>query len=142
MKNSNDSHDLATIIAASLAAGQTGSILALGRRSLTDRAERDLIRIIKADEGLTWANGTTTTANGVTVPGFAIWTGAQATTVGESTYRHRLWAICRPDDCRIYAVPVEMLGRKIELPNLDLADFELEAYRHIADRITPICAEY
>lgn len=142
MRNGKFFRNSATIIAGSLAAGQTGSILSLGRRSLPDRAERDLIKRIKADEGLSWANGATTTANGVTVPGFAIWNGTQATNVCEYTHRHRLLALCRPDACYLYAVPVGMLGRKIVLPNLDLADFELEAYQLIADRITPNCAEY
>lgn len=142
MRNGKVFRNSATIIAGSLAAGQTGSILSLGRRSLPDRAERDLIKRIKADEGLSWANGATTTANGVTVPGFAIWNGTQATNVCEYTHRHRLLALCRPDTCYLYAVPVGMLGRKIVLPDLDLADFELEAYQCIADRITPTCAEY
>ncbi len=48
MRNGKVFRNSATIIADSLAAGQTGSILSLGRRSLPDRAERDLIKRIKA----------------------------------------------------------------------------------------------
>lgn len=129
-------------VSKSIAAGQSGKVIALGPGSLTKQAERQLIRCIEADENLTWDGENTTTSDGCTVPGFAFWDKVQATELAGYTYRHRLFAIVRPSDCHVYAIPAELAERKFALPDIELADSELEAYLRIAASITPAPTEY
>ena len=129
-------------VSKSIAAGQSGKAIALGPGSLNKQAERQLIRCIEADENLTWDGENTTTSDGCTVPGFAFWDKVQATELAGYTYRHRLFAIVRPSDCHVYAIPAELAERKFALPDIELADSELEAYLRIAASITPAPTEY
>lgn len=129
-------------VSKSIAAGQTGKVIALGAGSLTKQAERQLIRCIEADENLTWDGENTTTSGGYTVPGFAFWDKVQATNMSGYIYRHRLLAVVLPTKCRVYAIPAELAERKFALPDIELADSELEAYLHIANSITPAPTEY
>ena len=129
-------------VSKSIASGQTDNVIALGAGSLTKQAERQLIRCIEADENLTWDGENTTTSDGCTVPGFAFWDKVQATELAGYTYRHRLFAIVRPSDCHVYAIPAELAERKFALPDIELADSELEAYLRIAASITPAPTEY
>lgn len=129
-------------VSKSLAAGQTEKVITLGTGSLNKQAERRFIRRLEADENLTWDGENTTTSDGCTVPGFAFWDKVQATELAGYTYRHRLFAIVRPSDCHVYAIPAELAERKFALPDIELADSELEAYLRIAASITPAPAEY
>lgn len=129
-------------VSKSIAAGQTGKVIALDMGSLNKQAERRFIRRLEADENLTWDGENTTTSDGCTVPGFAFWDKVQATELAGYTYRHRLFAIVRPSDCHVYAIPAELAERKFALPDIELADSELEAYLRIADSITPAPTEY
>lgn len=129
-------------VSKSIAAGQTGKVIALGTGSLNKQAEHSLIRRLEADENLTWDGENTTTSDGCTVSGFAFWDKVQATELAGYTYRHRLFAIVRPSDCHVYAIPAELAERKFALPDIELADSELEAYLRIAASITPAPTEY
>ena len=129
-------------VSKSLAAGQTEKVITLGTGSLNKQAERRFIRRLEADENLTWDGENTTTSDGCTVPGFAFWDKVQATELAGYTYRHRLFAIVRPSDCHVYAIPAELAERKFALPDIELADSELEAYLRIAASITPAPTEY
>ena len=129
-------------VSKSIAAGQTGKVIALGAGSLNKQAERRFIRRLEADENLTWDGENTTTSDGCTVPGFAFWDKVQATELAGYTYRHRLFAIVRPSDCHVYAIPAELAERKFALPDIELADSELDAYLRIAASITPAPTEY
>ena len=129
-------------VSKSIAAGQTGKVIALDMGSLNKQAERRFIRRLEADENLTWDGENTTTSDGCTVPGFAFWDKVQATELAGYTYRHRLFAIVRPSDCHVYAIPAELAERKFALPDIELADRELGAYLRIAASITPTPTEY
>ena len=129
-------------VSKSLAAGQTEKVITLGTGSLNKQAECRFIRRLEADENLTWDGENTTTSDGCTVPGFAFWDKVQATELAGYTYRHRLFAIVRPSDCHVYAIPAELAERKFALPDIELADSELEAYLRIAASITPAPTEY
>ena len=129
-------------VSKSIAAGQTGKVIALDMGSLNKQAERRFIRRLEADENLTWDGENTTTSDGCTVPGFAFWDKVQATELAGYTYRHRLFAIVRPSDCHVYAIPAELAERKFALPDIELADSELGAYLRIAASITPAPTEY
>ena len=129
-------------VSKSIAAGQTGKAITLGTGSLNKQAERRFIRRLEADENLTWDGENTTTSDGCTVPGFAFWDKVQATELADYTYRHRLFAIVRPSDCHVYAIPAELAERKFALPDIELADSELGAYLRIAASITPAPTEY
>ena len=131
-----------TLITRSIAAGQTDNIIPLGSSDLTRRFEKHFIKLIEADETLMWDAENTTASNGCTVPGFAFWDKVQATELAGYTYRHRLFAIVRPSDCHVYAIPAELAERKFALPDIELADSELEAYLRIAASITPAPTEY
>ena len=98
---------------------------------------RQLIQRLTVDEHLQWADECTTVPYGITVPGFACWADTLGTIVNGYTYRHRLLCLCRPSDCRLYAIPMSLAERKFTLPDIELADGELEAYKYIADRISP-----
>ena len=95
------------------------------------------IKRIKSDDRLQWADDCTTVPDGITVTGLAFWDDTRATVINSYTYRHRLLYLCRPGGCRLYAIPMSLAERKFKLPDIELADDELEAYRYIADRISP-----
>lgn len=137
MKKSN-------ILHSAVAAGQAKQVIPLGEVSFSKkrRAKKFKQRIkkytkrIKSDEHLQWADECTTVPYGITVPGFAFWGSSKATVVNGYTYRHRLLYLHRPDDCRLYAIPMSMVERKFTLPDIELADGELEAYTYIANHIS------
>ena len=87
---------------------------------------RQLIQRLTVDEHLQWADECTTVPYGITVPGFACWADTLGTIVNGYTYRHRLLCLCRPSDCRLYAIPMSMVECKFILPDIELADGELE----------------
>ena len=142
MKNNTTKTVFATRIAKSIAAGQADCVIPLGTAELRTRYNRKFLKYIKVDELFDLCGGSVTTAYDITVDGFAFWAGVQATELNGYLYRHRLLALCRPDGCRVYAIPVPLLERKFTLPNIALADGEMETYRLIADHITPTSAEY
>ena len=125
------------ILRSPIAAGQTEQVIPLCGIKPRKRWRRECEKRIKADTQLQWHHGNVTTPYGITVPGFAYWDDTLATVVNGHTYRHRELCLCRPDDGRSYAVPMSMVERKFKLPDIELADGELEAYRYIADRISP-----
>ena len=124
------------ILRSAVAAGQVEQVIPLDPFTLRDKWRSKFKARIKADEQLQWRHGNVTTPYGITVPGFAYWDDTLATVVNGYTYRHRELCLCRPDDGRSYAVPMSMVERKFKLPDIELADDELEAYRYIADRIS------
>lgn len=130
MKNSK-------ILRSAVAAGQVEQVIPLGTITLRGKWRLKCKKRIKADTQLQWHHGNVTTPYGITVPGFAYWDDTLATVVNGYTYRHREFCLCRPDDGRSYAVPMSMVERKFTLPDIELADGELEAYKYIADRISP-----
>ena len=142
MKNNTTKAVFATRIAKSVAAGQTDRVIPLGAASLRAKYDRKFLKCIKADELFDLCGGSVTTAYDITVDGFAFWAGVQATAINGYLCRHRLLALCRSDGCRVYAIPVPLLERKFTLPDVALADGELETYRLIADHITPTLEEY
>ena len=133
------------ILCSAVAAGQVEQVIPLGKVSFSKKRRKKKfehriekhIKRIKSDDRLQWADDCTTVPYGITVPGFAYWDDTLATVVNGYTYRHRELCLCRPDDGRSYAVPMSMVERKFKLPDIELADDELEAYRYIADRISP-----
>lgn len=125
------------ILRSAVAAGQVEQVIPLGGFKPRKWWRSECKKRIKADEQLQWHHGNVTTSDGITVPGFAYWDDTLATVVNGYTYRHRELCLCRPDDGRSYAVPMSMVERKFKLPDIELADDELEAYRYIADRISP-----
>ena len=125
------------ILCSAVAAGQVEQVIPLGTITLCDKWHSKCKKRIKADDLLQWHHGNVTTPDGITVPGFAFWADTLTTVVNGYTYRHRELCLCRPDDGRSYAVPMSMVERKFKLPDIELADDELEAYRYIADRISP-----
>ncbi len=137
MKKSN-------ILRSAVAAGQAKQVIPLGKVNFSKkrRAKKFKQRIkkytkrIKSDDHLQWADECTTVPYGITVPGFAFWGSSKATVVNGYTYRHRLLYLHRPDDCRLYAIPMSMVERKFTLPDIELADSELEAYKYIANHIS------
>lgn len=130
MKKSN-------ILRSAVAAGQVDQIIPLGSFEPRKWWRRECKKRIKADDQLQWHHGNVTDPYGITVPGFAYWDDTLATVVNGYTYRHRELCLCRPGDGRSYAVPMSMVERKFTLPDIELADGELEAYKYIADRISP-----
>lgn len=132
----------ATFTTKSIAAGQTDNIISLGFSDLTRQFERHFIKCIEADEALTWDGENTIISNGCTVPGFAFWAGVQATQMTDFTHRHRILALVRPDDCRVYAIPVSKLESTFKLPDIELTASELDSYLRIANALTPAPAEY
>ena len=142
MKNNTTKTVFATRIAKSIAAGQADCVIPLGTAELRTKYNRKFLKYIKVDELFDLCGGSVTTAYDITVDGFAFWAGVQATELNGYLYRHRLLALSRPDGCRVYAIPVPLLERKFTLPDVALADGELETYRLIADHITPTSAEY
>lgn len=137
MKRTAKSISPANFLAKSVVAGQTNTVVHLGSIDLAKHSMRQLIQRLTVDEHLQWADECTTVPYGITVPGFAYWDDTLATVVNGYTYRHRELCLCRPDDGRSYAVPMSMVERKFKLPDIELADDELESYRYIADRISP-----
>lgn len=131
-----------TLITKSVAAGQTDNIIPLGSSNLTRQFTKQFIKFIEADKTLMWDGANTTVSNGYTVSGFAFWANIQATQSDGFAHRHRILALVRPDNCRVYAIPVSLVERKFALPDIELADSELEAYLRIADSITPAPIEY
>lgn len=131
-----------TLITKSVAAGQTDNIIPLGSSNLTRQFTKQFIKFIEADKTLMWDGANTTVSNGYTVSGFAFWANIQATQSDGFAHRHRILALVRPDGCRVYAVPVPLVEHKFALPDIELADSELEAYLRIADSITPAPTEY
>lgn len=132
------------ILRSAVAAGQVEQVIPLGRvtfskkrrkKKFEHRIEKHIKRI-KSDDRLQWADDCTTVPYGITVTGLAFWDDTQATVINSYTYRHRLLYLCRPGDCRLYAIPMSLAERKFTLPDIELADDELEAYRYIADRIS------
>ena len=132
------------ILRSAVAAGQVEQVIPLGRvtfskkrrkKKFEHRIEKHIKRI-KSDDRLQWADDCTTVLYGITVTGLAFWDDTQATVINSYTYRHRLLYLCRPGDCRLYAIPMSLAERKFTLPDIELADDELEAYRYIADRIS------
>ena len=142
MKNFTTKAVFAAFTAKSIAAGQTDNVISLGFSDLTRQSERHFIKCIEADEALTWDGENTIISNGCTVTGFAFWASVQATQLDGFMHRHRILALVRPDGCRVYAVPVPLVEHKFALPDIELADSELEAYLRIADSITPAPTEY
>ena len=130
MKKSN-------ILRSAVAAGQVDQVIPLGSYEPRKWWRLECKKRIKADDQLQWHHGNVTDPYGITVPGFAYWDDTLATVVNGYTYRHRELCLCRPDDGRSYAVPMSMVERKFTLPDIELADGELEAYKYIADRISP-----
>ncbi len=126
----------------SLAAGQTDAVVALGPGELNDRSARRFHKILNADEYLTWDGENTIISNGCTVPGFAFWAGVQATQLEGFMHRHRILALVRPDECRLYAIPASRLEGTFKLPDIELTSIELDSYIRIADSITPTPTEY
>lgn len=137
MKRTAKSISPANFLAKSVVAGQTNTVVHLGSIDLAKHSMRQLIQRLTVDEHLQWADECTTVPYGITVPGFACWADTLGTIVNGYTYRHRELCLCRPDDGRSYAVPMSLAERKFKLPDIELADDELEAYRYIADRISP-----
>lgn len=137
MKRTAKSISPANFLAKSVVAGQTNTVVHLGSIDLAKHSMRQLIQRLTVDEHLQWADECTTVPYGITVPGFACWADTLGTIVNGYTYRHRLLCLCRPSDCRLYAIPMSMVERKFILPDIELADGELEAYKYIADRISP-----
>ena len=133
------------ILRSAVAAGQVEQVIPLGRVSFSKKRRKKKfehriekhIKRIKSDDRLQWADDCTTVPYGITVTGLAFWDDTQATVINSYTYRHRLLYLCRPGDCRLYAIPMSLAERKFTLPDIELADGELEAYRYIADRISP-----
>lgn len=125
------------ILRSAVAAGQIEQVIPLGDYEPRKWWRSKCKARIKADDQLQWHHGNVTTPYGITVPGFAYWDNTLATVVNGYTYRHRELCLCRPDDGRSYAVPMSMVERKFKLPDIELADDELEAYKYIADRISP-----
>ena len=133
------------ILRSAVAAGQVEQVIPLGRVSFSKKRRKKKfehriekhIKRIKSDDRLQWADDCTTVPYGITVTGLAFWDDTQATVINSYTYRHRLLYLCRPGDCRLYAIPMSLAERKFTLPDIELADDELEAYRYIADRISP-----
>ncbi len=132
------------ILRSAVAAGQVEQVIPLGKVSFSKkrrmkkfehRIEKHIKRI-KSDDRLQWADDCTTVPDGITVTGLAFWDDTRATVINSYTYRHRLLYLCRPGGCRLYAIPMSMVERKFKLPDIELADGELEAYRYIADRIS------
>ena len=132
------------ILRSAVAAGQVEQVIPLGRvtfskkrrkKKFEHRIEKHIKRI-KSDDRLQWADDCTTVPYGITVTGLAFWDDTEATVINSYTYRHRLLYLCRPGDCRLYAIPMSLAERKFTLPDIELADDELEAYRYIADRIS------
>ena len=128
------------VLRSAVAAGQVEQVIPLGTVTLRDKWRSKFKARIKADEQLQWHHGNVTTPYGITVPGFAFWVDTQATVINSYTYRHRLLYLYRPGGCRLYAIPTSLAERKFKLPDIELADDELEAYRYIADRI--ICFKH
>ena len=124
------------ILRSAVAAGQVEQVIPLGGCEPSKWWHSKCKKRIKADDQLQWHHGNVTDPYGTTVPGFAFWADTLATVVNGYTYRHRELCLCRPDDGRLYAVPMSMVERKFKLPDIELADGELEAYRYIADRIS------
>ena len=137
MKRTAKSISPANFLAKSVVAGQTNTVVHLGSIDLAKHSMRQLIQRLTVDEHLQWADECTTVPYGITVPGFACWADTLGTIVNGYTYRHRLLCLCRPSDCRLYAIPMSMVECKFILPDIELADGELEAYKYIADRISP-----
>lgn len=129
MKKSN-------ILRSAVAAGQVEQVIPLGGCEPSKWWRSKCKKRIKADDRLQWHHGNVTTHYGITVPGFAFWAYTLATVVNGYSYRHRELCLCRPGDCLLYAIPMSMVERKFKLPDIELADDELEAYRYIADRIS------
>lgn len=125
------------ILRSAVAAGQVDQVIPLGKVTLRDKWRSRFKARIKADEQLQWHHGNVTDPYGITVPGFAFWADTLATVINGYTYRHRLLYLYRPGDYRLYAIPMSMVERKFTLPDIELADGELEAYKYIADRISP-----
>ena len=133
------------ILCSAVAAGQVEQVIPLGQVSFSKKRRKKKfehriekhIKRIKSDDRLQWADDCTTVPYGITVTGLAFWDDTQATVINSYTYRHRLLYLCRPDDYRMYAIPMSHAERKFKLPDIELADGELEAYRYIADRISP-----
>lgn len=125
------------ILRSAVAAGQVEQVIPLGGFKPRKWWRSECKKRIKADDQLQWHHGNVTDPYGTTVPGFAYWDDTLATVVNGYTYRHRELCLCRPDDGRSYAVPMSMVERKFKLPDIELADGELEAYKYIADRISP-----
>lgn len=133
------------ILRSAVAAGQVEQVIPLGKVSFSKKRRKKKfehriekhIKRIKSDDRLQWADDCTTVPCGITVTGLAFWDDTQATVINSYTYRHRLLYLYRPGDCRLYAIPMSLAERKFKLPDIELADDELEAYRYIADRISP-----
>ena len=133
------------ILRSAVAAGQVEQVIPLGKVSFSKKRRKKKfehriekhIKRIKSDDRLQWADDCTTVPYGITVTGLAFWGDTQATVINSYTYRHRLLYLYRPGDCRLYAIPMSLAERKFTLPDIELADGELEAYRYIADRISP-----
>lgn len=133
------------ILRSAVAAGQVEQVIPLGKVSFSKKRRKKKfvhriekhIKRIKSDDRLQWADDCTTVPCGITVTGLAFWDDTQATVINSYTYRHRLLYLCRPGGCRLYAIPMSLAERKFTLPDIELADGELEAYRYIADRISP-----
>lgn len=133
------------ILRSAVAAGQVEQVILLGKVSFSKKRRKKKfehriekhIKRIKSDDRLQWADDCTTVPCGITVTGLAFWDDTQATVINSYTYRHRLLYLCRPGGCRLYAIPMSLAERKFTLPDIELADGELEAYRYIADRISP-----
>ena len=142
MKSFTSKDIFGIFIAKSVAVGQTDNLISLGSCDLTRQFERHFIKYIEADESLTWDGENTTGSNGSTVSGFAFWANVQATQLDGFAHRHRILALVLPDSCRAYAIPVSLIEHKFALPDIELADGELEAYLRIADSITPTPVEY
>ena len=137
--------DYTKILRSAVAAGQVEQVIPLGKVSFSKKRRKKKfehriekhIKRIKSDDRLQWADDCTTVPYGITVTGLAFWSDTQATVINSYTYRHRLLYLYRPGDCRLYAIPMSLAERKFKLPDIELADGELEAYRYIADRISP-----
>lgn len=125
------------ILRSAVAAGQVEQVIPLDPFTLRDKWRSKFKARIKADEQLQWRHGNVTTSYGITVTGLAFWDDTQATVINSYTYRHRLLYLCRPGGCRLYAIPMSLAERKFKLPDIELADDELETYRYIANRISP-----
>lgn len=129
-------------LAAAIAAGQTGHVLSLGTATLTPKGQKAANKRIDADEDFVRNGEIITTGSGHTVVGFSFWDRTLATTVNGYTCRHRILALCREKKCRLYAIPISKVGKAYILPDIELADWELDAYLRIADRISEAPEEY
>lgn len=129
-------------LAAAISVGQINQVIPLGTATLTPKIQKSLNKRIDADEDLVRKGEIVTTASGHTVVGFAFWDGTLATTVNGYTYRHRILTLSRDGRCRLYAIPLSKVGKAYILPDIDLADWELETYLRIADRISATPEEY